>query len=253
MKARDGTARKHGCAGDQYDDARGYIPERYNELACGAGFDARSCARGGARCFGISDALVAHRPAVAETHAHAARVGAFVRHRTARHRLSGRRPSRDPQAVLARLSFCEPQRHGGYARLRGLVRGPRIVSDADHGAPLRVAAIISNVLFRYLAISNIRPVFFLHAALLPINTWRLFAVCTMAGAQTNAFRHFLRRAGGSASTGVLVHGRAACGVAGSLAARRHRERAACAEFTLGAHALTLQPRQHLVAEIRHLL
>jgi hypothetical protein len=44
-------------------------------------------------------------------------------------------------------------------------------------APLRVVAILSNVLFLvYGYIEHIYPVFVLHLALLPINMWRLFAV-----------------------------------------------------------------------------
>jgi len=43
--------------------------------------------------------------------------------------------------------------------------------------PLRLVAILSNVLFLAFGyIEHIYPVFFLHVALLPINTWRLAAV-----------------------------------------------------------------------------
>jgi CRP/FNR family transcriptional regulator, cyclic AMP receptor protein len=43
--------------------------------------------------------------------------------------------------------------------------------------PLRLVAILSNVLFlTYGYLLNIHPVFLLHMALLPINVWRLFVV-----------------------------------------------------------------------------
>jgi hypothetical protein len=43
--------------------------------------------------------------------------------------------------------------------------------------PLRLVAIFSNVLFlAYGYIQHIYPVFFLHMALLPINSWRLFTL-----------------------------------------------------------------------------
>jgi hypothetical protein len=43
--------------------------------------------------------------------------------------------------------------------------------------PLRLVAILSNLLFLAFGyIQHIYPVFFLHIALLPINTWRLVAV-----------------------------------------------------------------------------
>ncbi len=43
--------------------------------------------------------------------------------------------------------------------------------------PLRLVAILSNILFLAFGyIQHIYPVFFLHVALLPINTWRLVAV-----------------------------------------------------------------------------
>ena len=55
--------------------------------------------------------------------------------------------------------------------------------------PLRLAAILSNVLFLVFGyIQHIHPVFFLHAALLPINTWRLYAVRYLPGVQAPAFR-----------------------------------------------------------------
>jgi len=42
--------------------------------------------------------------------------------------------------------------------------------------PLRLVAILSNVLFLVFGyLQNIHPVFVLHLALLPINFWRLFA------------------------------------------------------------------------------
>jgi hypothetical protein len=42
--------------------------------------------------------------------------------------------------------------------------------------PLRLIAILSNVLFLVFGYAqHIYPVFFLHVALLPINTWRLIA------------------------------------------------------------------------------
>lgn len=43
--------------------------------------------------------------------------------------------------------------------------------------PLRLVAILSNVLFLLFGyVQHIYPVFFLHVALLPINTWRLVVV-----------------------------------------------------------------------------
>jgi len=43
--------------------------------------------------------------------------------------------------------------------------------------PLRLIAILSNVLFlSYGYLQHIYPVFFLHVVLLPVNTWRLFAL-----------------------------------------------------------------------------
>ncbi len=43
--------------------------------------------------------------------------------------------------------------------------------------PLRLVAILSNILFLLFGyIEHIYPVFFLHMALLPINTWRLVAL-----------------------------------------------------------------------------
>ena len=42
--------------------------------------------------------------------------------------------------------------------------------------PLRLVAILSNVLFAAFGyVQNIHPVLFLHMVLLPINVWRLFA------------------------------------------------------------------------------
>jgi hypothetical protein len=49
--------------------------------------------------------------------------------------------------------------------------------------PLRLVAILSNVLFlAYGYVQHIYPVFFLHMALLPINSWRLFALRDRPGA-----------------------------------------------------------------------
>jgi hypothetical protein len=43
--------------------------------------------------------------------------------------------------------------------------------------PLRLVAILSNVLFLLFGyVQHIYPIFFLHLALLPINTWRLFVI-----------------------------------------------------------------------------
>jgi len=43
--------------------------------------------------------------------------------------------------------------------------------------PLRLIAILSNILFlSYGYLQHIYPVFFLHVILLPVNTWRLFAL-----------------------------------------------------------------------------
>jgi CRP/FNR family transcriptional regulator, cyclic AMP receptor protein len=43
--------------------------------------------------------------------------------------------------------------------------------------PLRLVAILSNVLFLAFGyLQNIHPVLFLHLALLPINVWRLLAL-----------------------------------------------------------------------------
>jgi hypothetical protein len=48
--------------------------------------------------------------------------------------------------------------------------------------PLRVVAILSNVLFLLFGyIEHIYPVFLLHVALLPINSWRLVAMRGEAG------------------------------------------------------------------------
>jgi CRP/FNR family transcriptional regulator, cyclic AMP receptor protein len=50
--------------------------------------------------------------------------------------------------------------------------------------PLRLVAILSNVLFLAFGyLQNIHPVFFLHMTLLPINVWRLFAGPGGAGVQ----------------------------------------------------------------------
>lgn len=47
--------------------------------------------------------------------------------------------------------------------------------------PLRLVAILSNLLFLAFGyIANIHPIFFLHAALLPINVWRLCMACDPA-------------------------------------------------------------------------
>jgi hypothetical protein len=48
-------------------------------------------------------------------------------------------------------------------------------------APLRLVAILSNLLFlSYGYVAHIYPVFFLHLVLLPINCWRLAAICDKA-------------------------------------------------------------------------
>ena len=48
--------------------------------------------------------------------------------------------------------------------------------------PLRLIAILSNVLFLVFGYAqHIYPVFFLHVALLPINTWRLVAAHIRGG------------------------------------------------------------------------
>lgn len=50
--------------------------------------------------------------------------------------------------------------------------------------PLRLVAILSNVLFLTFGyLQHIYPVFFLHVALLPINVWRLFATSDAISAQ----------------------------------------------------------------------
>ncbi len=50
---------------------------------------------------------------------------------------------------------------------------------------LRLVAILSNVLFLLFGYSqHIYPVFFLHVALLPINTWRLVAASYQPRGQT---------------------------------------------------------------------
>jgi len=56
-------------------------------------------------------------------------------------------------------------------------------------APLRLVAILSNVLFLVFGyIDQIYPVFFLHMALLPINTWRFVAAKTGETALTERAR-----------------------------------------------------------------
>jgi len=55
--------------------------------------------------------------------------------------------------------------------------------------PLRLVAILSNVLFIGFGYAqHIYPVFFLHVALLPINTWRLIAGQTILASQSRIFR-----------------------------------------------------------------
>jgi hypothetical protein len=55
--------------------------------------------------------------------------------------------------------------------------------------PLRLVAILSNVLFLIFGyIQHIYPVFFLHVALLPINTWRLVVVHDLKAFQPGAAR-----------------------------------------------------------------
>jgi hypothetical protein len=50
--------------------------------------------------------------------------------------------------------------------------------------PLRVVAIVSNILFLAFGyIQSIHPVLFLHLALLPINVWRLLALRQSPGKQ----------------------------------------------------------------------
>jgi hypothetical protein len=57
---------------------------------------------------------------------------------------------------------------------------------------LRLVAILSNVLFFLFGyIQHIYPVFFLHVALLPINTWRLIAVEAGETVQTAMQRRIL--------------------------------------------------------------
>jgi hypothetical protein len=65
--------------------------------------------------------------------------------------------------------------------------------------PLRLVAILSNVLFlAYGYIEHIYPVFFLHVALLPINSWRLFSLQDGAEARQNLLpKAFARSAGAS--------------------------------------------------------
>ena len=55
--------------------------------------------------------------------------------------------------------------------------------------PLRLVAILGNVLFLIFGyVQHIYPVFFLHVALLPINTWRLVAVRDWSLDQSRALR-----------------------------------------------------------------
>lgn len=62
-------------------------------------------------------------------------------------------------------------------------------------APLRLVAILSNVLFlSYGYVQDIYPVFFLHVILLPINTWRFFALQFGESTQQQAPRQVLRTA-----------------------------------------------------------
>ena len=50
--------------------------------------------------------------------------------------------------------------------------------------PLRLVAILSNILFVAIAyLQNIHPVLFLHLTLLPINVWRLLALRQSVDAQ----------------------------------------------------------------------
>ena len=51
--------------------------------------------------------------------------------------------------------------------------------------PLRVVAIVSNLLFiAFGFMQHVYPVFFLHLILLPINAWRLFVLNTVAARPT---------------------------------------------------------------------
>jgi hypothetical protein len=55
-------------------------------------------------------------------------------------------------------------------------------------APLRLMAILSNILFLAFGyLQHIYPIFFLHMALLPINAWRLAAVRDGSGSQSLIF------------------------------------------------------------------
>jgi hypothetical protein len=82
--------------------------------------------------------------------------------------------------------------------------------------PLRLIAILSNVLFLLFGyIQHIYPVFFLHVALLPINTWRLIAVREYT-AMAPVFRQISVRGDGLHFTFWFAVGLLA-GVAGSLA------------------------------------
>jgi hypothetical protein len=65
-------------------------------------------------------------------------------------------------------------------------------------APLRLVAIVSNVLFiSYGYVQDIYPVFFLHVILLPINTWQFLALQFGERSQSQAPRQVLRPAYGS--------------------------------------------------------
>jgi hypothetical protein len=62
-------------------------------------------------------------------------------------------------------------------------------------APLRLVAIVSNVLFlSYGYVQDIYPVFFLHMILLPINTWQFLALRFGERSQPQAPRQVLRPA-----------------------------------------------------------
>jgi len=83
--------------------------------------------------------------------------------------------------------------------------------------PLRLAAILSNVLFLVFGyIQHIYPVLFLHMALLPINTWRLLGVQSLSSAIPMLRRPALASAGARPLAFWFVVGLLA-GVAGSAA------------------------------------
>jgi hypothetical protein len=83
--------------------------------------------------------------------------------------------------------------------------------------PLRLAAILSNVLFLVFGyIQHIHPVFFLHMALLPINTWRLFAVQNLPSPMPMLRRPIVIAAGSRLLAFWFIVGLVA-GVAGSAA------------------------------------